>query len=89
MMTMSSNLLDFLNPLKRGDPVAYISFWRHLFETVLEGFWPRVIAAMALTFAFWFGVYRRRFLLGAFLFAVSFMFAYLGSILKAAFWWVP
>jgi hypothetical protein len=84
---LASNLLEFLDPLRHFGTEEYVSFWHYLFSTLLQGFWARLIASLSILFSFWFGVYRRRIILGIVFFMVSFIFAYFGSLLRTCFWW--
>ncbi len=81
------DFLELLNPLKYFSQAEYISFWQHLFATLLSGFWARLIAALCLIFSFWFGVYRRRLGLSVLFFILTVLISYLGGLLRVIFWW--
>jgi len=82
-----SSFLDTLSPLKHFSQAEYTSIWQVLFKTILSGFWARLIASISLFLAFWFSVYRKRFLLGAVFFLTAVSITYLGGLLKIIFWW--
>jgi hypothetical protein len=80
-----NNFLDFFNPMKYFSQAEYTSTWDTLFKTVLYGFWARFMASVSLFGALWFGVYRRRLLVGVILFVISVTIAYLGGIIRMIF----
>lgn len=84
----TKDILNYMDPLKRVESDQYVSFWAKSFNTILNGLWARLIASVFLAAAFWVGVYRQRFFIGAAFFAVAVAFAYLGSIVRIMFWWV-
>ena len=79
---MGVHFIDYLNPLTYMSHAQYMSFWRALFEAVLQGFWAKLFASSALFLAFFLGVYRQRVVVGVLLFFVSVMIAYGGCVLK-------
>ena len=81
------NFPDIFNPFNYVNPDEYAHFWQYLFATFLHGFWARLIASLSIIFSFWFGVYRRRLALGIIFFVISFVFTYLGSLLRVVFGW--
>lgn len=87
MVSIDSSFIDIFNPMRYVTPHGYASLWRLLFRTVLEGFWVRVFAAVFLILAFWFGVYRQKFISGIIFFIVSIFITYLGGIIKFIFMW--
>lgn len=81
----AESFIDYFNPIRYVEPGKYVSIWQLLFATLLQGFWARTIAVIALVLAFWFGVYRQRFILGVTLFLVSVVFTYFGGIVSLIF----
>lgn len=63
--------MDFINPLKYVTSGQYVAFWQMLFATLLQGFWSRMFAILALGLSYWFGVRRRRTAAGFFFLAIS------------------
>lgn len=59
-----------------------------LYKIVLSGFWPRFFAAVCLGMAFWFGIYRRRFLSGGLFFMLSVIFTYFTGFIGDIFGWL-
>ncbi len=82
------NFPDIFNPFNYVDPDRYAHLWQYLFASLLHGFWARLIAFLSITFSFWFGVYRRRLALGIIFFVLSFLFTYMGSLIKVIFRWL-
>lgn len=79
------DFVDRLNPLNYVKPSEYTSIWTMLFRTVLEGFWARLFALVFLFLAFWFGVYRQRFIPGITFFVLSILVTYFGGIFRFLF----
>ena len=82
-----TGLLDNFNPLNYVSQGEYLYCWSEAYMLVLSGFWGRLIAALCLVGAFWFGVYRKMPGLGIFLFFITVTITYLGGLIKAALWW--
>jgi hypothetical protein len=80
-----SNILDYINPLKYMSHEQYILIWGHLFNTVLQGFWAKLIASSSLFLAFFLGVYRQKLVMGVVLYALAVAIAYGGFIVKTIF----
>ena len=76
------HFIDYLNPLTYMSHTQYLSLWRVLFETVLQGFWAKLFASSALFLAFFIGVYRQRIVAGILLFFVAVTIAYGGCFLR-------
>lgn len=64
-----------------GD-ATYMGIWRWLFNTLLLGFWGKVVAVICLGLFFWFGLRTKN--IGAALVWLLFaaLFAYGGSFLR-------
>lgn len=75
-------LLEYLNPLRYVSHDQYMIFIRYLFSTILLGFWSKLFATASLFFAFFFGVYRQRFMTGVTLYFVAILLAYGGGLVK-------
>lgn len=56
-----------------------VTWW---FQTVFYGWPARILAALALAFAFWRGVYHQQLILGAIFFVLCVVFTYMGSIVR-------
>ncbi len=83
--TGNTSVLEYLNPLKYVSHDQYIVIWRHLFSTILQGFWAKLIASSSLFFAFFFGVYRQRLVMGIVFYCLAIAIAYGGFVLKSVF----
>ncbi len=59
----------------------YLGFWQDLFATIFLGFWSRVFAVLLLGLSFWFGVRRRNFVMGFWMFLASGGIAYGAALL--------
>jgi hypothetical protein len=77
-----AHFIDYLDPLTYMSHAQYMSLWRVLFETMLQGFWAKFFASFALFLAFFIGVYRQRIVAGVLLFFFSVAIAYGGCMLK-------
>ncbi|MEM2991357.1 MAG: hypothetical protein QXQ02_09280 [Halobacteria archaeon] len=84
-MLQGMDFVDRLNPLNYVKPSEYTSIWTMLFRTILEGFWARLFAIVFLFLAFWFGVYRQRFIPGITFFVLSILVTYFGGIFRFLF----
>ncbi|GMT42650.1 MAG: hypothetical protein IEMM0002_1061 [bacterium] len=82
---MGTNLIDWLDPLKRFTESEYAAFWQTLFDTVLNGFWAKLIAAAFLLLSFWFGVRRQNFATGLVFFLIAMAFTYSAGIFQFLF----
>ena len=60
----------------------YTSLWQHLFSTLLQGFWGRLLALSFLLLSFWFGVRRRNFAAAAAFFVLALLVTYGAPLLK-------
>lgn len=80
-----SSVLDYLNPLRYVSQDQYILLWSHLFSTILQGFWAKLIASCALFLAFFFGVYRQRLVMGIVFYCIAIGIAYGGFIIQSIF----
>ncbi len=76
------NLLDSLNPLRHVSEAQYVACWQMLFATLLQGFWAKCLASVALVSSVLLSVWRQRVSLGIFLFMVAVVLAYGGGIVK-------
>lgn len=74
------SLLEYLNPLRYVSHDQYIVIMRHLFSTIFLGFWSKLFATASLFLAFFFGVYRQRFVMGVSLYFVAILLAYGGGL---------
>ncbi len=70
-----------LNPLSHMEAGEYLGFWQNLFATIFLGFWSRVFAFLLLGLSFWFGVRRRNFVMGFWMFLASGGIAYGAALL--------
>lgn len=70
-----------LNPLSHMEAGEYLGFWQNLFATIFLGFWSRVFAVLLLGLSFWFGVRRRNFVMGFWMFLASGGIAYGAALL--------
>lgn len=85
LSSSNTSIVDYLNPLRYMSHEQYILIWRHLFDTILHGFWAKLLASGSLFLAFFFGVYRQRVVMGITLYFVSILIAYGGFIIKMVF----
>ena len=76
------HFIDYLDPLSYVSHTQYLSFWRVLFEAVLQGFWAKLLASSSLFLAFFVGVYRQKVVAGVFFFFLAVVLAYGGPLLK-------
>lgn len=86
-MIHTTSLIDYLNPLTYMSADAYVLIWRHIFASVLEGFWARFLASAALALSFFVGVYRQQVVPGVIFFFVAVAIAYGSCITRLAFGW--
>jgi len=89
LFTATTGWLDKFNPLQYVGHGDYVHWWAEAYRLVLSGFWGRLIAAMCLVGAFWFGVYRKMPGLGIVLFFITIAITYMGGLVKVIFWWTP
>ncbi len=82
---MGTNLIDWLNPLKRFTEDEYTAFWQVLFDTAFSGFWAKLIAAVFLLLSFWFGVRRQNFATGFAFFLIAVAITYSAGIFQFLF----
>lgn len=89
MMTfhVGQSLIDYLNPLTYVSAEKYTTIWQHLFATVLEGFWARFLASLALLLSFFVGVYRQQIVPGVVFFILAVAIAYGSCITKLILGW--
>jgi len=77
--------LDWLahfNPLTHVDAGEYTTFWQTMFATLFLGIWSRIFATLLLLLSFWFGVRRRNFMMGFWIFIFSGSLAYGAAIMR-------
>lgn len=81
-MPDKSNMLaiDWLNPLRHVDVETYTAFWRHLYNTVLHGFWARFFFFSLMFLAFWTGVRSRNPTLAVVCLLLAAVIAYCGGL---------
>ena len=85
LLFAKTNFIEYFNPLKYFTYEQYISFWKMLFQTVLNGFWARALSATSLFLAFWFMARRQNIPMFIFFISMAFITAYLGGILNLIF----
>ncbi len=74
------DFFQYLNPLRYFTEQQYASFWDRMFETVLSGFWARLISVSLLVLAFYFMVRRQNVQLFVILFLLALASAYIGGL---------
>ena len=74
------DFFQYLNPLRYFSQQEYASFWDRLFETVLSGFWARLISVCFFGLAFWFMVRRQNIQAFVVFFLLALVTAYIGGI---------
>jgi len=62
------------------------SMW--LYKLLSNGLWPRVLASMFLSAALWWGIYRRRFVVGVIFFILTFMLTYCTNFVTGMVTWL-
>ncbi|MDA8091017.1 MAG: hypothetical protein M0Z61_12465 [Nitrospiraceae bacterium] len=75
------DFFQYLNPLRYFTQQEYASFWSHLFETILSGFWARLISVSCFGAAVYFMVRRQNVQLFVILFLLAIAVAYAGGIM--------
>ena len=74
--------LTQINPLTHVGASAYATFWQTLFATLFLGIWSRIFATLLLLLSFWFGVRRRNFMMGFWIFILSGSLAYGAAVMR-------
>jgi len=80
-----TSMLDYLNPLRYISHDQYMILMKNLFNTILQGFWSKLLASASLFLAFFFGVYRQRIGAGISLYFLAIVIAYGGGLVKVLF----
>ncbi len=73
--------VDFFNPFRYVRPDEYINFWYWMINTLLQGFWSRVIAVIFFVLALWVSIRRHNFRQAMIFYLLSFLWAYGGGII--------
>ena len=74
------NFFRYLDPLRYFTRQEYVSFWGGLFETVLYGFWARLISVCFLALSFYFMARRQNVRIFIVFFLLAIAIAYIGGI---------
>ncbi len=77
-----SHLLQHLNPLHYVGQEKYQHFWQALFQTLLQGFWGRLIAVTFLLLSLWYGIRKGNLPLGVLFFVLALIMPFAAPALK-------
>ena len=70
----------YMDPLRYFTQQEYVSFWGRLFETILSGFWARLISVCFLALSFYFMARRQNVQIFIVFFLLAIATAYIGGL---------